>query len=208
MKISARNTMKGTIQSVEPGKVNGIVTLKVGDSIIKADITNHSIEELGLEAGKEACAVIKATSVMVGTPDGKISARNQLKGKIENITEGAVNAVVTIAVGNDRIKADITMDAVKDLGLTAGKEAYAIIKASSVMFATQEVSGISARNQLKGEITEVKEGAINGHVTINLADGSRVKGSITNEAIEQLGLKVGDAAVAIIKSTEVMVGVE
>ncbi len=67
---------------------------------------------------------------------------------------------------------------------------------------------ISARNQLKGTIKNVQEGAVNGHVTIQLDDGSKVKGSITNEAIEQLGLKVGAPAVAIIKATEAMVGVE
>lgn len=138
----------------------------------------------------------------------KISARNQLKGTIKNVQEGAVNGVVTICLGGNKVKADITMDAIKELGLVEGKEAYAIVKASSVMFASDVISGISARNQLKGTVTDIKEGAVNGHVTIELDNGSKVKGSITNEAIEQLGLKVGGQAVAIIKATEVMVGVE
>lgn len=139
----------------------------------------------------------------------KISARNQLKGTIKNVQEGAVNGVVTICLGeNNKVKADITMEAIKDLGLAEGKEAYAVVKASSVMFATDEIKGISARNQLRGTICDVKEGAVNGHVTIQLPSGDKVKGSITNEAIEQLGLKVGGQAVAIIKATEVMVGVE
>lgn len=138
----------------------------------------------------------------------KISARNQLKGTIKNVQEGAVNGVVTICLGGNKVKADITMDAIKELGLVEGREAYAIVKASSVMFANDVISGISARNQLKGTVTDIKEGAVNGHVTIELDNGSKVKGSITNEAIEQLGLKVGGQAVAIIKATEVMVGVE
>lgn len=138
----------------------------------------------------------------------KISARNQLKGTIKNVQEGAVNGVVTICLGGNKVKADITMDAIKELGLVEGKEAYAIVKASSVMFANDVISGISVRNQLKGTVTDVKEGAVNGHVTIELDNGSKVKGSITNEAIEQLCLKVGGQAVAIIKATEVMVGVE
>lgn len=138
----------------------------------------------------------------------KISARNQFKGTIKNVQEGAVNGVVTICLGGNKVKADITMDAIKELGLVEGKEAYAIVKASSVMFANDVISGISARNQLKGTVTDIKEGAVNGHVTIELDNGSKVKGSITNEAIEQLGLKVGGQAVAIVKATEVMVGVE
>lgn len=67
---------------------------------------------------------------------------------------------------------------------------------------------ISARNQLKGTITKVTEGAVNGHVSLKMADGNVVSGSITNEAIESLGIKVGDPALAIIKATDVMVGVE
>lgn len=137
----------------------------------------------------------------------KISARNQIKGTIIKVQEGAVNGVVTIEANGKPIKADITMEAIKDLGLEVDKEAYAIVKASSVMFATEEIKNISARNQLRGTISEVKEGAVNGHVTLDLGC-CKIKGSITNEAIEQLGLKVGGEAVAIIKATEVMVGVE
>ena len=80
----------------------------------------------------------------------KISARNQLKGTIKNIQEGAVNGVVTICLGGNKVKADITMEAIKDLGLTEGKEAYAIVKASSVMFAIDEIKGISAHRRVHG----------------------------------------------------------
>ena len=138
----------------------------------------------------------------------KISARNQLKGAISDIQEGAVNGVVTIKGHDHEIKADITMDAIRELGLTVGMDAVAIIKASSVMFATEKIDCISARNQLPGKIVEVKEGAVNGHITIELSCGERIKGSITNEAIEQLGFVEGGEAVAIIKSTEVMVGID
>ena len=138
----------------------------------------------------------------------KISARNQLKGAISDIQEGAVNGVVTIKGHDHEIKADITMDAIRELGLTVGMDAVAIIKASSVMFATEKIDCISARNQLPGKIVEVKEGAVNGHITIELSCGERIKGSITNEAVEQLGFVEGGEAVAIIKSTEVMVSID
>ena len=67
---------------------------------------------------------------------------------------------------------------------------------------------ISARNQLPGTVVKVTEGAVNGHVSIELAGGARVSGSITNEAIESLALKEGAKAVAVIKASDVMVGVE
>ena len=139
----------------------------------------------------------------------KISARNQIKGTVKSVREGAVNAVVVICRGNHNpIKADITMESVKALGREEGKECYAIIKATNVMFATQKIEGISARNQIEGKVVSVKEGAVNGHVTIDDEYGVRVSGSITNEAIEDLGLKEGGKAVAIVKATDVMVAVD
>jgi len=97
---------------------------------------------------------------------------------------------------------------VKALGLEEGKECYAVIKATNVMFATSKIEGISARNQIEGTIVKVVEGAVNGHVTIEDADGVQVSGSITNESIQDLGLKEGGKAVAIIKATDVMVAVD
>jgi len=64
----------------------------------------------------------------------KLSARNQLKGTILSVQEGAVNAIVVVDIGGgNQITASITNSAVKDLGLAPGKEAYAVIKASLVM---------------------------------------------------------------------------
>ena len=64
----------------------------------------------------------------------KISARNQLKGKVKKITDGAVNSEVVIELpGGQEVVAIITKESAKKLGLSVGKPAYAIIKASSVM---------------------------------------------------------------------------
>ena len=64
MKLSARNQLKGKVVSIEKGAVNGIVRIELkGGDVITSTI---SMGELGLEVGKEAYAVIKATSVMVG----------------------------------------------------------------------------------------------------------------------------------------------
>ena len=140
----------------------------------------------------------------------KISARNQLKGVVTDVAEGAVNGVVTIALGDNQIKADITMESINELGLAAGREAYAIIKATNVMFAagTERLSGLSARNQLPGTVVKVTKGAVNGHVSIKLADGNVVSGSITNAAIEELELAEGKPVLAVVKATDVIVGVE
>ncbi|MBN2321461.1 MAG: TOBE domain-containing protein [Acidobacteria bacterium] len=67
----------------------------------------------------------------------KLSARNLLKGKISKITMGAVNAEVELELADKQVIVSIiTINSVKRLGLEVGKEAYAMIKASSVMIAT------------------------------------------------------------------------
>ena len=64
----------------------------------------------------------------------KISARNQFKGKVIEVTEGAVNGIVKLDIGGGNvISSVITMTSIKELGIAVGKEAYAIIKASNVM---------------------------------------------------------------------------
>ncbi len=64
---------------------------------------------------------------------------------------------------------------------------------------------ISARNQLKGTVTEVKLGAIMAEVTVDVS-GQEVVSAITRSSVERLGLKEGDQVTVIIKSTEVMLG--
>ena len=66
----------------------------------------------------------------------KISARNTIKGKVVEVVEGAVNGIVKIDIGNGTIiTSSITNNAIKELSLEKGKEAYAVIKASNVMVA-------------------------------------------------------------------------
>lgn len=65
---------------------------------------------------------------------------------------------------------------------------------------------LSARNIIKGKVLEVTRGATTAHVKIDIGAGTVITSSITNEAVEALGLKVGDAAYAVIKASDVMVG--
>ena len=65
---------------------------------------------------------------------------------------------------------------------------------------------LSARNQLDGVITEVRKGAVTTIVKIEIRNPAILSASITNEAAEDLGLRVGAQAVAVIKASDVMVG--
>ena len=64
---------------------------------------------------------------------------------------------------------------------------------------------LSARNQIKGRIIEVKKGQTTAHVRVDAGNGVIITSSITNEAVDDLALKVGDSVTAIIKSSEVMI---
>jgi molybdopterin-binding protein len=65
---------------------------------------------------------------------------------------------------------------------------------------------LSARNQIKGKIVEVTKGETTAHVRIDIGGGNVVTSSITNQAVDDLELEVGDAAIAVIKASDVMIG--
>ncbi len=65
---------------------------------------------------------------------------------------------------------------------------------------------LSARNIIKGKVLEVKLGSTTAYVRIDVGGGTVITSSITNEAVEALAIKVGDAAYAVIKASDVMVG--
>ena len=66
---------------------------------------------------------------------------------------------------------------------------------------------LSARNQIAGTIKTVKPGATTTHVTIEITPSVLITASITNESAEELGLKAGQSAFAVIKASDVMVGI-
>lgn len=65
---------------------------------------------------------------------------------------------------------------------------------------------LSARNVLPGRIVDVRRGATTSHVRIDIGGGTIVTASITNEAVDELGLRAGDSAAAVIKASDVIVG--
>ena len=67
---------------------------------------------------------------------------------------------------------------------------------------------ISARNQIKGTVVEVTKGATTSHVRVDVGGGQIVTSSITNEAVDELGLAVGGEAYAVVKASDVMVAVD
>ena len=102
-----------------------------GDRIV-AIITHGSTAELGLAVGSDAVAMVKASWVLLGAGDSaqKLSARNQLRGMVQKIVSGAVNAEVTVELpGGTVVTAIVTNSSVDSLGLAVGKPAAVLFKA-------------------------------------------------------------------------------
>jgi len=137
MKLSARNVFAGTVSKVTKGAVNSEVTLSLnGGPQLVSIVTNGAIENLELAEGKGAIAIIKASSIIIGTDlhDAKVSARNVMCGTITKIIEGPVNAEVDVDMGNGHtVSAVITHESSNKLGLKEGGHACALFKASSVI---------------------------------------------------------------------------
>ena len=67
---------------------------------------------------------------------------------------------------------------------------------------------ISARNPIKGTVIEVKKGATTSHVRVDIGNGQTVTSSITNEAVDELGIKAKDKVTVVVKASDVMIAVD
>lgn len=139
----------------------------------------------------------------------KISARNVIRGKVSALNEGPINAEVEITTpSGDKIIAILTDTSVKSLGLSAGADAVAVIKASWVtLIAGTPEFRFSARNQLPGKVSKLKRGAINTQAAVTLTGGTVVNALVTNEAADELALQENTPVIALFKASHVLVGV-
>lgn len=139
----------------------------------------------------------------------KTTARNQFAGTISAVDIGPVSAEVTLtSVGGLELVATLTSAAARLLDVAVGREAIALIKSSAVVLVT-DFAGyqLSARNQMAGTISRIEKGAVSSLVVVTLPGGANVTASVTNDAVDALGLKVGEAATAVCKAYSVMLAV-
>ena len=67
---------------------------------------------------------------------------------------------------------------------------------------------ISARNQIKGTVVEVKKGATTSHIRVDIGNGQIMTSSITNEAVDDLNIKARDKVTVVVKASDVMIAVD
>lgn len=140
----------------------------------------------------------------------RTSARNHFTGNVTEVKAGAVNDEITLRTSEGLdIVAIITHGSAASLGLAAGKPAFALVKASSVIVMVDANSSqVSARNCLTGTIASVTKGAVNSEVIISAAGGAQIAAIVTNDSVDRLGLASGKTASAIFKASSVIVGVD
>ncbi|MFL6658674.1 MAG: TOBE domain-containing protein [Massilia sp.] len=139
----------------------------------------------------------------------KTSARNHFFGKVSKLNNGAVNDEVELTVtGGHTITAIVTHGSSEELGLALGVEAFALIKASSIMLVTDEGEArFSARNRLSGSVVRLQPGAVNTEVVIEIEGGATLAVVVTKDSAMDLGLAIGVPCLALFKASSVILGV-
>lgn len=140
MKTSARNALRGRIAAVTPGAVNTEVALSLGDGVeIVAILTRTSVEELALDVGAAAIALIQSNDIVLAAgADLRTSARNQISGRVADRQDGAVNSEIAVDIGGGKtLIATVTLTSARTMDLTPGSRITALIKAPHVILAVE-----------------------------------------------------------------------
>lgn len=138
------------------------------------------------------------------------SARNVFHGKVVAVHEGAINDEIELSVeGGQSIVASITKTSTKKLGLTTGKEAIALIKASFVLLMNDaEQYILSTRNQFNGTVSKITLGSVNAEVLVDVPGMPGMTAIVTMGSVNKLGLSVGKKVTAIFKAPQVILAVK
>ncbi|MEJ2895360.1 TOBE domain-containing protein [Bordetella avium] len=139
----------------------------------------------------------------------KTSARNRLLGIVTDILPGAVNDEIRLNLaGGQALRVTITRESTRELELAPGREVIALIKASAVLIGLPG-SGLrlSADNQLPGHIAQIRPGAVNDEIVIDLQGGGTLVCVITRDSQRELGLTEGSEVQALFSAASVILGV-
>lgn len=139
----------------------------------------------------------------------KTSCRNHLIGKVTGIQSARISAEVQLVTsGGSEITAVISHKSLESLNIEVGTEVHALIKSSSVMLADPHPDlMLSARNQLVGKVDRIMPGMVNTEVTVALNEQEHMAATVTNEAVQDLGLQQGSAVLLCFKVSSVILGV-
>jgi len=140
----------------------------------------------------------------------RISAKNVCYGIIREIRTDNLLAEICLELkSGHRIYSIITAESVETLGLVIGESAYAVIKASSVMVSSDVgETRLSAKNLLRGRVVSVRTDAVMGEVILDIGGGDTISATVSAGGANNLNVREGDEACAIIDASNVIIGIE
>ncbi len=210
--IDAMNNLAGEalVERVAGGKGGGGTRLTArGEQLVRNFRTIEQLHQQFVEQLNEQAGNLSADITLISRLNMKTSARNQFFGTVSRVQPGAVNDEIEIDIaGGHKIVAIVTHESTENLGLEPDAQAFALIKASSIILLTEaEGARFSARNRLEGTVSRLVPGAVNTEVVLELAGGGTIAAIITNESARSLELAEGRTATAMFKASSVIVGV-
>lgn len=211
--IDAMNNLAGEplVQRVAGGKGGGGTALtprgaQLVENFLLIEREHHRfVAELSAQAPAQGLA---DDFLLLRRMGMKTSARNHFAGQVTRVQRGSVNDEIEIkTAGGHTVVATVTHESAESLGLVVGAQAFALVKASSIVVVTEAGGArFSARNRLTGTVARLLPGAVNTEVVIELGGGGSVAAIVTNESSTALALAEGDTATAIFKASSVIVG--
>ncbi|MFN7725796.1 MAG: TOBE domain-containing protein [Rubrivivax sp.] len=136
----------------------------------------------------------------------RTSASNQFVGTVSAVRLGAVNDEVELALDSGaRLVAVVTHGSALALGLRTGQTAYALLQAASVLLAAGlEGARVSARNQWAGVVQQVRPGAVNAEVLLQLDQGGTLTAAVPQASLDELPCRPGSRLTALFKASDVV----
>jgi len=210
--IDAMNNLAGEalVERLTGGKGGGGTRLTArGEQLVKNFRLLDRVHRDFVEQLNRQAAGVANDLHLISRLNMKTSARNQFFGTVSRVQSGAVNDEIALDIaGGQQLIAVVTRDSTDSLGLQPGRQAFALIKSSSVILVTQaEGARFSARNCLTGRVARLTPGAVNTEVVLDLPGGGTVAAVITNDSAAALELAEGVTATAMFKASSVIVGV-
>jgi molybdate transport system regulatory protein len=139
----------------------------------------------------------------------KTSARNQMFGVVESVRKDALSATVVLKLkGGDKIVSEITFEGLEGLGLRAGEEAYALIKANWIAPAPARGKPKAGEgNALAGKIVSIKKDGRRAEVVARLKGGALLVAAVPVRKADAFGLAEGSAVILSFEASNVILGV-
>lgn len=135
----------------------------------------------------------------------KTNARNQFVGPISALRGGGVSYEVCLRLDDSaELVATTTQEGAEGMGLRIGMEVHAFVHASSIILAVDSKGRMTARNQLRGQVTRIHDGPVDCEVTLALEGGRSITAVVTHDSVRNLELAVGKPACAAFKASSVI----